>query len=83
MSRRASILAAAALLWIVLGPSPGAQPDGAFKLGTFRSGGETFAGLVVADRVVARLDQADATLPRDLMQVIVRYDKLRPRLRGL
>lgn len=63
---------------------PRAQSNQAFKLGTFAQGGATFAGLVIADRWVARLDTADPALPGELVDIISRYDdELRPRLQAI
>ena len=56
------------------------QSNEPFKLGTFQQGTEAFAGLVVEDRLVARLDKADPELPRTVLEIISRYDELRSRL---
>jgi 2-keto-4-pentenoate hydratase/2-oxohepta-3-ene-1,7-dioic acid hydratase in catechol pathway len=82
MTRLVSGLALVALL----SPNaavPRAQSSEPFKLGSFQRGSDTFAGLVVGDRLVARIDEADATLPRDVMTIISRYDELRPRLQAI
>jgi 2,4-diketo-3-deoxy-L-fuconate hydrolase len=62
---------------------PAAQSNEPFKLGSFQRGGVAFAGLVVQDRLVARIDEADATLPGDLLQVISRYNEIRSRLQAI
>jgi 2,4-didehydro-3-deoxy-L-rhamnonate hydrolase len=56
-----------------------AQPPVAYKLGTFEAGGARFVGLVVGD-AVARLDKALERPPRDMGELLVRYDELKPRL---
>lgn len=62
---------------------PLAQSNEPFKLGTFRQGSETFAGIVIADRHVVRLDKADPALPRDPVEIISRYEELRSRLQSI
>ena len=62
---------------------PSAQSGQPFKLGTFTHGGATFPGLVIEDRLVARLDTADPSLPRELVDIISRYDDLRSRLQAI
>jgi 2,4-didehydro-3-deoxy-L-rhamnonate hydrolase len=57
-----------------------AQAPVAYKLGTFETGGVRFVGLVVGD-AVARLDRALAKPPREMGELIARYDELKPRLR--
>jgi 2-keto-4-pentenoate hydratase/2-oxohepta-3-ene-1,7-dioic acid hydratase in catechol pathway len=56
-----------------------AQTPVAYKLGTFEAGGARFVGLVVGDAVV-RLDQALERPPREMGDLIARYDALKPRL---
>jgi 2,4-didehydro-3-deoxy-L-rhamnonate hydrolase len=73
----------AAILACASAAFPAAQVNEPFKLGSFERSGQVFAGLVVADRLVARLDEADGALPRDMLEVIARYDEIRPRLQDI
>ena len=64
-----------------------AQDDQPFKLGTFEDGEHTYLGLVLDDRVIVDIAQANAvlegakpTIPAYMRGLIERYDELRPRL---
>ncbi|HYY25815.1 MAG TPA: fumarylacetoacetate hydrolase family protein [Candidatus Udaeobacter sp.] len=74
--------------------SASAQTPVPFKLGTLQRGNETFVGLVLRDSVVAHIGQASAALerasggaktraPRDMKELISRYEELRPRLSAI
>jgi 2,4-didehydro-3-deoxy-L-rhamnonate hydrolase len=68
------------LLFVLTGlTTTGAQTPVAYKLGTFEAGGARFVGVVVGD-TVARLDQAIERPPRDMGELIARYDQLKPKL---
>jgi 2,4-didehydro-3-deoxy-L-rhamnonate hydrolase len=56
-----------------------AQTPVAYKLGTFEAGGARFVGVVAGD-AVARLDQALERPPREMGELIARYDELKPKL---
>jgi 2,4-didehydro-3-deoxy-L-rhamnonate hydrolase len=56
-----------------------AQAPVTYKLGTFEANGARFVGVVVDD-AVARLDQALDRPPREMGELIARYDELKPRL---
>jgi 2,4-didehydro-3-deoxy-L-rhamnonate hydrolase len=62
-----------------LQPGIAAQGAVAYKLGTFEAGDARFVGVVVGD-AVARLDQALERPPREMGEVIARYDELKPKL---
>ncbi|MGH9313144.1 MAG: fumarylacetoacetate hydrolase family protein [Vicinamibacterales bacterium] len=62
-----------------LQPGLAAQGAVAYRLGTFEVRGARFVGLVVDD-AVARLDQALDRPPREMGELIARYDELKPRL---
>ncbi len=64
-----------------------AQDATPFKLGTFQDDDHVYVGLVLDDRLVVDISQANDTLdgarlsmPGDMRGVIERYDELRPRL---
>ena len=82
MARLFPALALVAVLALMV-VHPRAQSNEPFKLGSFQQGSDTFAGLVLADRLVVRLDKAEAALPRDILQIISRYDELRTRLQAI
>ena len=82
MTHRISSLALAGVV-AALAAGAAAQSNEPFKIGTFESGSDRFAGLVVGDRLVVRLDAADASLPRDVMGIIAGYDGLRARLQAI
>lgn len=83
-----------AALAIVIGMFFGsalAQTPEAFKLGTLQRGNETFVGLILRDSVVVNIGRANAALergpdatkvriPRDMKELISRYDEVRSRL---
>ena len=61
-----------------------------FKLGTFEDGGDTYLGLVLEDRLVVNIGQANQALdgakpaiPADMTGLIVAYDGLRDRLHAI
>ena len=61
-----------------------------FKLGTFADGGEDYLGLVLEDRLVVSiaeanqaLDGARPTIPATMTELIVAYDGLRDRLHAI
>src|ERR1043166_875382 len=65
-----------------------------FKLGTFQRGNETFVGMVLRDSTVVHIAQANAAVerstraakmrtPRDMKELISRYDEIRPRLQAI
>jgi 2-keto-4-pentenoate hydratase/2-oxohepta-3-ene-1,7-dioic acid hydratase in catechol pathway len=61
-----------------------------FKLGTFEDGGETYLGLVLDDARVVDIARANNVLPgvkppipRDMIELIERYETLRPRLHAI
>lgn len=61
-----------------------------YKLGTFEENGDTYLGLVLDDARVANIAQANNALPgvkpsipRDMTDLIVRYEALRPRLQAI
>ena len=66
-----AIASAAGLAATLAAQAPTAD---AFKLGTFRQQGRTFAGAVVRDALVVDLAAADAGSPGDLNQLIAQYD---------
>lgn len=90
-----AILAAFFAAAVVSAQAP--PPAVPFKLGTFEHGGRTFVGLVVGDKLVADLAEANAaferdtagaprvTMPPDMKTLIARYDEggIRPRLAAL
>jgi 2-keto-4-pentenoate hydratase/2-oxohepta-3-ene-1,7-dioic acid hydratase in catechol pathway len=82
MTYRISGLALAGVL-AALAAGAAAQSNEPFKIGTFEHGSERFAGLVVGDRLVARLDAADASLPREVPGIIADYDTVRARLQAI
>jgi 2,4-diketo-3-deoxy-L-fuconate hydrolase len=51
-----------------------------YKLGTFAQGERKFLGLVLDDKTVADLSQADKTLPADMTALIERYENVAPLL---
>jgi hypothetical protein len=66
-----------------------AQAPEPFKLGTLQRGNETFVGLVLRDSVVVHIGRASAALerapgaaklrtPRDMKELISRYEEVRP-----
>ena len=64
-----------------------AQDDQPFKLGTFEDDEHTYLGLVLDDRIIVDIVQANAvlegakpTIPAYMRELIERYDALRPRL---
>jgi 2-keto-4-pentenoate hydratase/2-oxohepta-3-ene-1,7-dioic acid hydratase in catechol pathway len=61
----------------------GAQSNTPFKLGSFQFAEAKVTGLVIDDRIVVRLDEADTAIPRDILTIISRYDELRPRLQAI
>lgn len=79
----AASTAAFAFVVFVTAVAQTTRVDAPFKLGTFELGGDTFVGLVVADRSVVRLDRAIEPSLRDMKVVVARYDKLEPRLQLL
>ena len=61
-----------------------------FKLGTFEDGGERYLGLVLSDRFVVDIEQANEalaaprpTIPTDMKDLVIRYPELRPRLQAI
>ena len=61
-----------------------------FKLGTFEDSGDVYLGLVLEDRLVVHIEQANQALdgakpaiPADMTGLIVRYDELRGRLHAI
>lgn len=72
---------------IVLFPSQLLAQQQSFKLGTFEDAGETYLGLVLDDARVVDIARANNALPgvkpsipREMTDLIVRYEQLRPRL---
>jgi 2-keto-4-pentenoate hydratase/2-oxohepta-3-ene-1,7-dioic acid hydratase in catechol pathway len=74
--------------------SVSAQAPEPFKLGTLQRGNETFVGLVLRDSVVVHIGRASAALerapgvakvrtPRDMKELISRYEEVRPRLSAI
>ncbi len=78
---------ALALVSALLFSSPLLAQQQPFKLGTFEDAGETYLGLVLDDTQVVHIGQANNALPgvkppipRNMTDLIVRYEQLRPRL---
>src|ERR1044071_4880315 len=85
---------AAPLMILAAFGSVSAQTPVPFKLGTFQRGNETFVGLVLRDTTVVHLGQANTAierssgtakmrLPREMKELISRYDEIKPRLHAI